>query len=72
MPDVVQVRIAVAVASNGQWNCYGWSNCSDEFAEAQALDLFDGMEQKLTWLTATLPVPEAQTVQAEVEADKCS
>jgi hypothetical protein len=22
MPDV-QVRIAVAVASNGQWNCYG-------------------------------------------------
>jgi hypothetical protein len=70
MPDVVQVRIAVAVASNGQWNCYGWSNCSDEFAEAQALDLFDGMYQELTWLTATLPVPEAQTVRAEVENER--
>jgi hypothetical protein len=66
MPDV-QVRIAVAVGPDGKWNASGWSEGGIAAMMDIAVDGVDAGEARY-WLTATLPVPEAQTVRAEVEA----
>jgi hypothetical protein len=65
MPDV-QVRIAVAVDAKGHWNAVGWSAATGDEAMEAAVEIVGDGEARY-WLTATLPVPEAQTVRAEVE-----
>jgi hypothetical protein len=67
MPDV-QVRIAVAVDSKGNWHAAGWPE-ADTSAMDIVVDNVDDGEARY-WLTATLPVPEAQTVRAEVAEAK--
>ena len=68
MPDV-QVRIAVAVDERGNYNAAGSNNMEDAVAQADAAwPMKDGF--RLYRLTATLPVPEAQTVEAEVAEPK--
>jgi hypothetical protein len=65
MPDV-QVRIAVAVDVTGEWYAIGADIYSDKQAAFEARNGWGGPNKVVTWLTATLPVPEAQTVRAEV------
>jgi hypothetical protein len=68
MPDV-QVRIAVAVDPKGRWNAMGWSEAKGDDAMDSAIEIVGDGEARY-WLTATLPVPEAQTVRAEVSDAK--
>jgi hypothetical protein len=63
MPDV---RIAVAINSEGEWLACGADSATDEKASQRALRGID-RPAVLHWITATLPVPEAQTVRAEVQ-----
>jgi hypothetical protein len=65
MPDV-QVRIAVAVDVTGEWYAIGADIYSDKQAAFEARNGWGGPNKVVTWLTAALPVPEAQTVRAEV------
>jgi hypothetical protein len=68
MPDV-QVRIAVAVDKSGRWNSSGGSGIDERDSLRWCTDCID-TPSKVYWLTATLPVPEAQTVRAEVSDAK--
>jgi hypothetical protein len=65
------VRIAVARNSEGEWLACGADSATDEKASERALRGID-RPAVLHWITATLPVPEAQTVRAEVENNQCS
>jgi hypothetical protein len=56
----------VAVGPDGHWNCAGWHGESPDELMAHACEVVSAGEARY-WLTATLPVPEAQTVRAEVE-----
>lgn len=65
----VKVRIAVAVDPSGDWNSDGWMRGKDKDMREQAVDpLQDGAA--VYWLTAELPVPEAQEIAATVEEAK--
>lgn len=65
----VKVRIAVAVAPNGEWNAMGWSSgeASDSEKMSLCIETIDPGEARY-WLEAELDVPEAPTVQANVTA----
>jgi hypothetical protein len=69
MPDV-QVRIAVAVDVTGEWYAIGANIYSDKQAAFEARNGWGGPNKVVTWLTATLQVPEAVEVQANVEEDQ--
>lgn len=69
----VKVRIAVAVASNGEWSAVGWSSKSDP--QRYDRNAWENAIEELTdatgvvlgyWLEAELPSPEMETVQAKV------
>lgn len=62
----VKVRIAVAVDPSGHWNGYGNADALDTDALDQARQLVGEGEARY-WLTAELPVPEAQEIAATVE-----
>jgi len=62
----VRVKVAVAVDKNGKWNSCGWSNGEEKDVCDLAVEPVDEGES-LYWLTADLPIPEEQTVEAEVE-----
>lgn len=62
----VQVRIAVAVDEHGNYNAAGSNNMEDAVVQTDAAwPMKDGF--RLYWLTATLQVPEAQTVEVTAE-----
>lgn len=67
-PKTVEVRIAVAVDSKGNWIAAGWNNKEDEDQmRAATYDGLDGNEIQY-WLTAELEVPEAKKIEAsEIE-----
>lgn len=62
----VKVRIAVAVRPNGVWSAEGRSNWSGDFAMRIATASLPDFATHY-WLTAELPIPEPQTIEATVE-----
>lgn len=62
----VKVRIAVAVDADGDWNACGGSGMDDGEAMDIAIDVVGNGEARY-WLTAELPVPEPQEIEATVE-----
>ena len=63
-PNTVKVRIAVAVDPRGLWNCNGWQGAAD----AQVVESLDADGDRVTWITAHVPLPEpAAEVAGEVE-----
>ena len=68
MSKTVKVRVAVGVGSNGQWAAYG--PCEDLGLIADSLDDDKGnypKTERFYYLTAELPIPEVQEIEAEVE-----
>lgn len=65
-PKKVKVRIAVAVDPDGDWDATGWSAATDDSAMGIARDSV-GSGEACYWLEAELEIPEAKTVQANVE-----
>lgn len=61
----VRARVAVAVDEFENWSASGWDGARDDEMKDGILDLMEGATV-LYWLTADLPVPEEQTVEAEV------
>jgi hypothetical protein len=70
MTRTARVRIAVAVDPNGTWKGYGWSK-NDGTADEECMfdSQADGMMpgERWYWITADLPIPELQEVEATVE-----
>ncbi len=64
-PKTVNVRIAVAVDKNGEWRANGW-NGDDGSAMGRATDWLE-IGVRCYWVTATLPIPEAQEIAGKVE-----
>lgn len=74
MPTV-RVRIAVVVDPSGKWNAVGYSKdgdlnnvLGDDDMDFAIEGLGDGSGESRFWITATLPVPEAATVEGEVSS----
>jgi hypothetical protein len=74
MSKTIKIRIPVAVDPQGRWYAYGWNSGKhdgprnhDELLEVTDMDQI-GPNEALFWITAELPVPEAQEVAAEVES----
>jgi len=65
----VKVRIAVLVDPKGAWAAYGGNGISDATAMDNCLDGVGDNDARF-WLTAELPVPEAQEIAATVEEAK--
>ena len=64
----VKVRIAVAVAPEGDWNACGWSGtASDDDKMSLCVDSLASGEKRY-WLEAELEVPSVDRVQASVSA----
>ena len=63
----VQVRIAVAVDEDGDWHAIGSNGWDDSLSKAEAAHGWGSGQKALTWLTAELPIPAPQTVEAKVE-----
>ena len=66
--DTAKARVNLAVAPNGKWYCYGYSDCKDDDARG----VIDGMatdEPHLAWkvLVAEIEFPQVQEVEAHVE-----
>lgn len=62
-----KVRIALAINSDGEWNCCGWSKADD----SEKIDLaIEGIGpangDQLYWLEAEIEIPQPETIQAEV------
>ncbi len=55
-PKTVRVRVAVLVNVDGTWH-----------ADETAMGLIDQDDERVYYLTADLPIPEPQEVEAEVE-----
>ena len=67
----VKVRIAVAVDAEGNWAAYGFVGASEKVAMAGVAQRLPwGKAEASHWLTAELPVPEAQEIAATVEEAK--
>lgn len=66
MMQTAQVRIAVAVGPDGRWSATGGSHADPDQSMYFAEQMVQPGEARY-WLTATLPVPEAQTVEADAE-----
>lgn len=66
-PKTVTVRIAVAIDPYGGWNAVGASTIDDGAAMDLAIDGVKAGEARY-WVTATLPIPEAQEIAGKVEA----
>ena len=64
----VKVRIAVAVDPEGDWDARGESGQQD-VRTLRALAYNSNLD-RVYWLTAELPVPEAQEIAATVEEAK--
>ena len=66
-PKTVTPRIALAMGNNGEWNAVAWSLGSDDAAMKVAEA---GVQVCVAryWITATVPVPEAQEIAGKVEA----
>jgi len=66
---LVQVRVAVVVSEKGEWSAHGHSADKADESMGTALDCLgpEGPQERRFWLTAHLPVPEAETVKATVE-----
>ena len=62
----VKVRIAVAVGSDGDWSACGWKGDRDGDAMDTVIDAV-GDNASPYWITAELPIPEAQTIAGSVE-----
>ena len=64
----VKVRIACVVGSNGKWNAAG--PCGDTTMLSDFIDGDDGKypeAEKIYWILAELPIPEAPEIQGIVE-----
>ena len=62
----VRVRIAVVVASDGEWNSCGWSGAeSDGEMVGIVLDCL-GEDGQIRWVEADIPLPSEPTVIGEV------
>ena len=65
----VDVRVAVSMDRDGDWVASGWKGATDAAAiDASAKDV--AAPVSVTWLTATLSVPEAVEVAAATETTK--
>ena len=67
MAKTVKVRIAVAVAPDGDWSSGGWKNARGDEAMDCVLEGIPEGEARY-WLTAELAVPEVAEIAADVEA----
>lgn len=64
----VDVRVAVAVSSNGEWTAAGWHDGDRDVVIETAMDAAF-FPANVYWLTATLPVPAEVEVVATVEGE---
>lgn len=62
----INVRIAVAVDPDGKWNAVGFNGSDDADKMMLATEVVSAGEARY-WLTATLDVPEAREIEANVE-----
>ena len=63
----VRVRACCAVDADGDWNICGWKGAKNEAAMRDiACDMVkDG--ERVTWIEASVPLPEETTVEGEVQ-----
>lgn len=66
MRKTVKVRVAVAIDPTGRWAAFGQAKLLDKAALNEAGESFTAGAAHY-WLTAELPVPEADEVVATVE-----
>lgn len=63
----IRVRIAAVVTASGKWNACGWSTTDDEGAMNTAWQGLDEDGSAVEcWIEVSLPIPQVETVQAEV------
>lgn len=66
----VKVRIAVAVDPEGDWDARGGSGLFSQDRRVLRALAYQENTDAVYWLTAELPVPEAQEIAATVEEAK--
>ena len=61
----IAIRIAVGIATDGQWTSSGWNNAT----EAQMLEVVNMRQpgSSVTFVTAEIEQPEIKTVPANIE-----
>jgi hypothetical protein len=71
MQKTVRVRIAVAIAGNGEWAASGAWNNTDVNSKADIfLDMLpDGVQ--FHWVEADIPVPPEQVIEGIAHPDSC-
>lgn len=68
----VKIRIAVAIDSNGDWNCSGYKKPDGKSQEKHDNDMMDFASEMVNdgerryWIEAEIDTPENTTIQANV------
>ena len=67
-----KIRVAVAINEEGQWLACGYPDDDDQAIDEVVSGVMEEGGQQLAtyWLTATVPIPETDEVEAEVETAK--
>jgi hypothetical protein len=63
----MKIRLAVAVQENGNWQCAGWRDATDQQMRQTALDCLDPCDHEVVhYIEVDVPMPFSQTFEGTV------
>lgn len=67
-----KVRIKVLIDDKGNYCGYGWLDAGEKDPDDTLYDVIESLCTKAYWITAELPIPSAEIVEAEATVEAVS